>query len=220
MAILSEIQAFLFDMDGVIIDSNPLHRVAWDEYNLRYGIQTTEEMHAAMYGKRNDQIVRVYFGAGLTDAEVDAHGEAKEALYRELMADRLEESLVPGVRQFVAGLGSTPRAVATNANQANLDFVLDRSGLRQYFPVAVHGGQVENPKPAPDVYLRAAELIGVAPRHCVVFEDSKGGAAAGVAAGMRVVGISTTFAHLPGTELMVRSFSDPALREWLAANRG
>ena len=90
MAILSEIQAFLFDMDGVIIDSNPLHRVAWDEYNLRYGIQTTEEMHAAMYGKRNDQIVRVYFGAGLTDAEVDAHGEAKEALYREIILEKGE----------------------------------------------------------------------------------------------------------------------------------
>ncbi len=213
---MSEIRAFLFDMDGVIIDSNPLHRVVWDEYNRRNGLETTEEMHAAMYGKRNDQIVRMYFGAHLTDAEVEEYGDAKEALYREMMASQLEESLVPGVREFLAGLNGTPSAVATNANKANLDFVLDGSGLRKYFPVAVHGGAVVNPKPHPEVYLKAAELLGVEPGQCVVFEDSHGGVAAGVAAGMRVVGISTTYAELPGTAVVVRDFRDPVLGAWLA----
>ena len=213
---MTEIRAFLFDMDGVIVDSNPVHRVAWDEYNRRHGFETTEEMHAAMYGKRNDHIVRVFYGDHLTDEEVDAHGEAKEALYRELMAGRLAESLVPGVRDFIEALGTAPRAVGTNANQANLDFVLDGSGLRAHFPVTVHGGQVANPKPHPDVYLRAAQLIGVEPQNCVVFEDSKGGVAAGLAAGMRVVGISTTHDELPGTSLMVPDFKAPDLHRWLS----
>jgi len=84
----------------------------------------------------------------------------------------------------------------------------------------VDGQQVPNAKPHPDVYLRAAELLGVAPDRCVVFEDSHGGVAAGLAAGMRVVGITTTYAELPGTSLLARDFDDPALEAWLHRNRG
>jgi len=203
-------------MDGVIIDSNPVHRIAWEEYNRSHGIETTEEMHRRMYGKRNDQILRVYFGETLSDEEIVRYGAEKEALYRVMMRPQLEERLVPGLRTFLTGLGGTARAVATNASLPNLNFVLDTGRLRQHFPVTVHGGEVENPKPHPDVYLRAAELLGVEPRHCLVFEDSEGGVQAGLAAGMRVVGISTTHGHLPGVSLMIRDFADPALGEWLA----
>ena len=76
-------------MDGVIADSNPYHRLAWEAFNRRYGLETTEAMHQRMYGKRNDRIVRDFFGAGLTAEEVTARGAAKEALYREIIADRV-----------------------------------------------------------------------------------------------------------------------------------
>ena len=98
---MSEIRALLFDMDGVIVDSNPLHRVVWEEYNRRQCLVTTEEMQQRMYGKRNDEIVRDFYGAALSPDEVFRHGAAKEALYREMLLPRIETALVPGVRAFL-----------------------------------------------------------------------------------------------------------------------
>jgi len=212
---LAEIRAFLFDMDGVIVDSNPLHRESWAEYNRRHGVETTEAMQQRMYGKRNDMIVRDYLGQHLTDAEVFAHGAAKEKLYREMLEPRLNETLVPGLRGFLERHPGMPKAVASNAEPANIEFVLRKAGLDGFFRVVVDGQQVANAKPHPDVYLRAAELLGVAPAHCVVLEDSYGGVAAGLAAGMRVIGITTTYKDLPGASLLVRDFDDPALERWL-----
>lgn len=213
---MPEIRALIFDMDGVIVDSNPTHRLAWEEYNRRLGIETTEEMHVFMYGKRNDEIVRGYFGAGLSDAEVFAHGAAKEALYREMARGGLTDSLVPGLVPFLERHRQLPAAVATNAEPANVEFVLREAVLGPYFQAAVDGHQVANPKPHPDVFLRAAELLGVEPEFCAVFEDSHGGVRAGLAAGMRVVGLTTTHHDLRGVSLAIRDFNDPALEEWLA----
>src|ERR1044071_6540176 len=94
--------ALIFDMDGVIVDSNPAHKEAWEAFNLRYGLRTTEDMHQRMYGRRNDQIVRDFFGESLPEEEVVARGAAKEQLYREMIAGRVEEMLVPGIREFLS----------------------------------------------------------------------------------------------------------------------
>lgn len=212
---MAEIRALLFDMDGVILDSNPLHRESWTEYNRRQGVETTEESMLGMYGKRNDMLVRDFLGQGLTDAEVKAHGHAKEALYREMMRPRIQEFLVPGLEAFLRVHAGIPKAVVSNAEPANVEFTLREANLRHYFRFTLDGSQVKNPKPHPEIYLKAAEMLGVEPRECVVFEDSHGGVTAGVAAGMRVVGITTTFAELPGASLLVRDFRDPGLGEWL-----
>ena len=214
---MSRIRAFLFDMDGVIIDSNPTHVLAWEEYNRRQGVELTEEMRLRMYGRRNDELIRDFLGDGLTDVEVFAHGAAKEALYRELMLPLAGESLVPGVRELLARHAAMKMAVATNGEGPNVDLVLDGAGLRSHFPVVLNGGQVTNPKPHPEIYLRAAELLGASPSECVVFEDSHTGVAAGLAAGMRVVGLSTTHDELPGVSLLIPDFHDPKLAEWLDA---
>ena len=209
--------ALIFDMDGVIIDSNPMHRESWEVFNRRYGLETTEAMHQSMYGKRNDQIVRNFFGNDIPASEVDARGRAKEQLYREMMAGRTEGLLVPGLRPFLHRHRDLPLAVASNAEPENVAFVLDEAGLRPYFRVVVDGHQVQNPKPHPDVYLRAADLLETDPANCVVFEDSPSGAAAAVAAGMRVIGISTTYDNLPGTVLTIDNFLSGDLESWLQA---
>lgn len=204
-------------MDGVIIDSNPVHRIAWAEYTRRHGVEMTEAMLRRMYGKRNDEIIRDFFGNGLSDEEVFAHGAAKEALYREMMMPRTEESLVPGVRDFLARHQDLKFGLATNAEPPNVDFVLDTTGLRPLFRVVVNGHQVTRPKPHPEIYLRVAELLRVPTAECVVFEDSYTGVEAGRAAGMRVVGITTTHHDLPGVSLCAADFRDPALESWLVA---
>jgi beta-phosphoglucomutase len=208
--------ALIFDMDGVLLDSNPAHRQCWEIFNRRYGIETTEEMHQRMYGKRNDEIVRDFFGAGLSDEEVAARGAAKEALYRQMIAGRVEELLVPGIRSFLETQRGTPMAVASNAEPANVSFFLDQARLREYFQVVVDGHQVRRPKPDPEIYLKAAELLGVTPGSCIVFEDSYLGVEAAQAAGMRVVGVSTTYGSLPNTQICIDNFLNGCLFSWLA----
>ena len=202
-------------MDGVIVDSNPVHREAWAAFNRKYGIETTDEMHQRMYGRRNDQIVRDFFGDRLSPAEVHARGAEKEALYREMMSEHLQDALVPGVLQFLEEYPEIPKALVTNAETENVDFLLDRAGLRKYFQTVVDGRQVVNPKPHPEIYLRASALLDLPPEKCIVFEDSFTGVAAGLAAGMKVVGLYTTHGDLPGTSIAVHNFLSGELRRWL-----
>jgi beta-phosphoglucomutase len=125
--------------------------------------------------------------------------------------------LVPGLRAFVERHRDLPLAVASNAEPENVAFILEEAGLRPYFRVVVDGHQVLNPKPHPDVYLRAAELLETDPANCVVFEDSHSGAAAAVAAGMRVIGVRTTYVNLPGTLLTIDNFLSGDLESWMQA---
>jgi HAD superfamily hydrolase (TIGR01509 family) len=212
--------ALIFDLDGVIIDSNPAHQEAWRLYNRRFGIETDKQMERRMYGRRNDDIVRDFFGAGLDPAEVTAHGAAKESLYREMMAPRLAGSLVAGVTDFLQRSAGTPTGLATNAEPANVDFVLDGilvagRPLRSCFAVVVDGSQVSRPKPDPEVYMRAASLLGVDPGACVVFEDSYAGVEAARSAGARVVGLRTTHSEFKNIDLTVDDFRSPELEKWL-----
>jgi len=211
--------AIILDMDGVIVDSNPVHREAWRIYNRRFGIETDEAMQQRMYGKRNDEIVRDFFGPHLTAEEVSAHGSAKEGLFREMMADRIEAALVPGVREFLQRHAGARMGLATNAEPPNVDFVLDRAGLRRYFQVVIDGHQVRLPKPDPEIYLRAAELLEVPARDCIVFEDSLAGIEAARRAGMRTVGMKTTHAELPDADLAVDHFRSAELEPWLRRQR-
>jgi beta-phosphoglucomutase len=215
--------ALIFDMDGVILNSNPLHREAWAAYNRRFGIETDEAMHQRMYGKRNDEIVRDFFGPELSPAEVARHGAAKESLYRDMMTLRLVSSLVPGVTHLLQNRDA-PMGLATNAEPANVDFVLDgvligNVPLRNCFKAVVDGHQVSRPKPDPEVYLRVAALLGVEPRNCVVFEDSHAGIEAARAAGARVVGLRTTHKEFKNIELAVDDFRSAELDKWLEAQK-
>lgn len=220
---MPEIPALIFDLDGVIVHSNPLHLIAWAEYCRTQGMEASEASQRAMYGKRNDQIVRDLFGDHLTEAEVFAHGAAKEQLYREMLSrfdDLPGQTLVPGIQEFLARHQDAPCALATNAEPENVRFVLAECSLRPFFRVTVDGHQVKYPKPHPEIYLRAAELLGARPESCVVFEDSYAGVQAGLAAGMPVVGLTTTHPDLPGAALLIADFNDPELEVWLRDHTG
>ena len=208
--------ALIFDMDGVMIDSNPLHAVVWREYLKEFAI-SADEIDTRMQGKRNDEIVRELFGPSLSEAEIFAHGAGKESLYRARMSPQLEANLMPGLRPLLEQNRSTPLGVGSNAEPANINLVLDGAGLRAYFGAVVDGHQVANPKPAPDIYLRVAAELNTQPANCIVFEDSASGIAAGRAMGGRVVGVCRFGRQLPETALTIRDFTDPALAHWLAA---
>jgi beta-phosphoglucomutase family hydrolase len=206
--------AFIFDLDGVIVDSTALHTKVWERYLEPFGIDSTG-IQERMHGKRNDEIVRALFGDGLDERSVYRHGAAKEALYREMIAPQLESKLVPGIREFLQRFTSVPTGLASNAEPANVECILEQGGLKKYFQVVVDGDQVDRPKPHPDIYLKAAELLGVPPGSCIVFEDSITGVSAALGAGARVIGLSTTCKELPGVDLAVPDFRSLDLDRWL-----
>jgi len=206
--------ALIFDLDGVVIDSMPMHLAAWESYLQKLGIEHLG-IGPKMHGRRNDEIVLEFIDRELTPEQIFEHGAAKEALFREMIAPNVELHLVPGIAALLHRCHGTPIGLATNAEPANVDFVLDGSGLRPYFDVVVDGHQVKRPKPFPDIYLRTASLLSIDPKNCIVFEDSPAGIAAARAAGTRVVGVTSHSAQLPQVDLLIQNFSDAALDPWL-----
>lgn len=210
-----EVIALIFDMDGVIVDSTPIHTEAWRVYLERLGL-SAENIGSRMLGKHNSDLVRDLFAhQPLTDEIIYEHGARKEELYRTMMSPVLEQYFVPGVREFILRHREKPLAVASNAEPANVDFVLDQAGMRPSFRAVISGYQVARPKPFPDIYLEAAKRLDCAPSQCVVFEDSSTGVQAARAAGAKVVGVTTTLAEIPNVDFTIRDFLDPAIEPWL-----
>jgi beta-phosphoglucomutase len=211
--------AFIFDLDGVLIHSMPLHTDAWRRYLEDIGIGI-ENLESRMHGKRNAELVQDLIGPDLAEEVAFEHGAAKERLWRKMMIERgIEQYRVAGLDDFLARYENVPKAIGSNAEPANINFVLDHFGLRRYFPLVVDGLQVQRPKPFPDIYLKAAELLKVDPRNCIVFEDSPTGVEAGRAARMRLVAVETTPTRFPAVDLKIKNFSDPRLEAWLNEQR-
>lgn len=206
----------MFDLDGVLINSMPLHTRAWELYLEKLGVEALD-IEARMHGKRNPELVRELIGTELPEDVVLEHGAAKERLFRELMAAEIERYGIPGLTDFLNRYRDVPKAVASNAERANIEFTLEKLGLKSYFQVVVDGWEVKRPKPFPDMYLLAAKRLNMAPRNCIVFEDSPVGAAAGKAAGMRTVGVETIPTEFAGLDLVIRDFRDTRLESWLCA---
>ena len=151
----------LFDMDGVLVHSMPLHTLAWERYLGSLGI-AVDDLERRMHGKRNSELVNDLIGSNLTEDIVFAHGAEKERVFREMMLEAVSINTGFTVcRNFWNAIRILPMAIGSNAEPANINFLLDHFGLRPYFKVAVNGHQVERPKPFPDIYLKAAELLGL-----------------------------------------------------------
>jgi beta-phosphoglucomutase len=209
--------AMIFDLDGVLIHSMPLHVLAWERYLGQLGIRAPS-VEARMHGKRNAELVRDLIGPDVSEEEAFEHGAAKERLFRSMMLEEgTEQYRVPGLSEFLKKYRQVPKAVGSNAEPANIQFVLEKLGLRPFFQVIVDGHQVKRPKPFPDIYLEAAARLKTNPEDCVVFEDSPTGVEAARAAGMQVVGVETTPTQFHGVDLHIKDFLDPRLDPWLEA---
>ncbi len=208
--------AMIFDLDGVLIHSMPLHLIAWKSYLEKIGVGV-DDLERRMHGQRNAELIRDLLGDNLAEDVVFEHGASKERLFREMLSADPDRYRVPGVLEFLNRHRDAPKAVASNAEPANIDFVLERFGLRRFFQITIDGFQVSRPKPFPDIYLKAAQQLHANPEDCIVFEDSPTGLEAGRAAGMRLVCVETTPTEFPGLDLHIKDFFDPQLEPWLLA---
>lgn len=188
------LKAVIFDMDGVIADTNPHHQIAWRKYYEQHG-RTLSDAEFVEYvsGKHNRAILGHLFpDQSIAVADFDQLAAEKEALFRELYAP--DVVAVPGLVPFLTLLKEhgIKTAVATSAPVENLDFVIDALELRPFFDELLHEKLVTRPKPDPEIYLKAMAMLGVTSEESIVFEDSMTGVKAGRAAGARVIGLATT----------------------------
>lgn len=186
------IKGIIFDMDGTMIDNMMIHHRAWQHKLQSLGIDLTlQEVKDRIHGV-NVEILKREFGDRFTPEERLRISDEKEAAYRDIIADELK--LIDGLQGFLDKIKSLniPMAIGTAAPGSNANFVLDQLNLRHYFKAIVHAGHVSKGKPDPEVFLLAAQGIGIDPKDCIIFEDSVTGAKAAQNAGSRSVIVTTT----------------------------
>ncbi len=186
-------QAVLFDMDGVVVDNLPYHVDAWLLFCERKGIPLTREIfYRELNGMNSKDTFEWFYKREMTRAEVEVLEEEKALIYRDFYRPHIKPA--NGLLVFLEKLRShgIKTALATSAGPGNIDFIVDGLGIRDQFDAIIGGAEVQKGKPDPEIYVRAASLVGVEPAACWVIEDSLQGIAAGQAAGMRVVGLSTS----------------------------
>jgi beta-phosphoglucomutase family hydrolase len=179
----------IFDMDGTLADTMPMHFVAWSRSMSELGIEFGEARFYALGGVPAPVIVDML--AEEQGKTVDAHAvaDAKEARFLELLGD--VQPVIPVRAIAESHRKHIPMAVATGSPRWMAEKILAALEIREWFGAVVGADDVANPKPAPDAYLKAAELIGVAPERCHAFEDTELGIQAARNAGMEVVDINT-----------------------------
>ncbi len=184
--------AVIFDMDGVLVDSTEAHYLAWRDICRERGMELSRETFHQTIGTGNDVTIRMIFGGEWTDRAIAELGGRKEAAYRSAVKDSLR--VIDGAAELVETLAAAGwrLALGTSAPPENVECVMARFPAAGRLAVRAHAGMVKKAKPAPDLFLKAAELLGAAPHDCVVIEDSLMGLEAAAKAGMTGVGLTTT----------------------------
>jgi beta-phosphoglucomutase len=185
----------IWDMDGTLVDTAELHFQAWQEVCREHGRDFTRADFAATFGQRNPEIITRLFGDRFSPGEIAELGDRKEVLYRAAAARGV--TLLPGVADLLEALRREGfrQAIGSSAPKANLDLILERTGIRGYLDAVVSSEDTTRGKPDPQVFLVAAQRLHVEPARCVVFEDAVAGVQAARAGGMRCVAVRLVGHH-------------------------
>ncbi|MEP6750448.1 MAG: HAD family phosphatase [Bacteroidota bacterium] len=217
-------KAFLFDLNGTMIDDMEYHVKAWfdilnNDLNARL---TLPQVREQMYGKNSEVLVRVFGKRKFSPMRMNELSYEKEKRYQETYLPHL--ALISGLETFMkkAQANHIEMAIGSAAIPFNIDFVLDNLHLRDYFTAIVSADDVEISKPHPETYLKAAEILQVSPKECVVFEDAPKGVEAAQNAGMKTVVLTTMhgpeeFAEFTNILAFVKDYNDAALNGLFAA---
>jgi beta-phosphoglucomutase family hydrolase len=204
--------ATIFDMDGTLIDNTPFHFISWQALFRKYnkGELSRHTYYTEISGVPIMETLKRIFGKGNGKAYLKGLLREKEEFYRNEYAPHLVA--IKGLENFLTELknNGVKMAMATSATVEDIDFILDKVPIRDDFDEIVNSSMVTKPKPNPQIFLKAAELLNVPPERCVVFEDSLAGIKAANAAGMKVVGITTgnSANDLPPVDLVIDDYAN------------
>ena len=194
---VGDFRAYLFDCDGTIADSMPLHYKAWQKALAEYGATYEEELFYAWGGKPVRKIIADLNEMQGLDMPVDALAARKESFYH---AQLSELKGIPDVVEVIEAVhGKIPFAVVSGSRRASVVGSLNSLGLLDKFEVLICAEDYKHGKPSPEGFLLAASRLGIAPEHCLVFEDTDLGIQAATAAGMQSVLVAPPVREICGT---------------------
>lgn len=183
---------FLFDNDGVLIDSMPYHWMAWEQLMQQCPeLKMSHDFFSGTFGKRNDLILKELI-PDASSLQREEWASRKEEIFRALVKGKIK--LLDGMESFLQELkeANIPRIIASSTPVENLELFLKTTVLGQYFDMFCSAEQVAHGKPFPDVFVEAASRLDLKPEQCIVLEDAPAGVRAGQAAGCFVVALGTT----------------------------
>lgn len=203
--------AVIFDMDGVIVHTNPYHSKAFREFfSVRNLAPTDDEFAQHMFGKSNSYILTHFLQRKIEGEELRLLEDEKESLFRKIYEPFIDP--IGGIIPFIDDLhqNGAKLGVATSAPSANLDLILSKIPLREKMGSILASEHVKKHKPDPEVYLTSAKNLGLSPDRCVVFEDSFSGVSAALNAGMKVVGVLTSHTEdeLPPCNFYISDYTE------------
>ena len=188
--IVRSIAAVIFDLDGVLADTIDLHYRSWQQVADDEGIPFSKSSYEQILGMNREDSVNKLLGDRIISAELKQDMlDRKNNYYLKLVKSLDSSQLLPGVADLLAELQFQQVRIALGSSSKNAEFVLQRLEVRHLFEYVADGHSVEQFKPAPDVFLKAAALLQVEPAQCLVIEDAAAGVLAALAAGMKVVGV-------------------------------
>lgn len=189
---MADIRACLFDLDGVIVDTARYHYLAWRRLCNELGFDLTEEENEGLKGisrVRSLEILLEKGGVTATEAERKAMTERKNNWYLDYVNAMNADEILPGVLHFLEEVKASGRSMALGSASKNAMRIIKKVGVLHYFDAIIDGTKVTRGKPDPQTFALGAEALGVAPIHCVVFEDAVAGVEAALAGGMYAIGV-------------------------------
>ncbi|MFH2020378.1 MAG: HAD family phosphatase [archaeon] len=203
------IKCVIFDLDGVIVDSEEFHFLAWKEFLRMHGKKIDKDEQKHLFGITNFEIFKILIPEADPGRYLELD-EEKESLYRDFAAGHLKA--LPGAVELIMSLKKEgiKLAIGSSGNPVNIRFNLEKLGVLDYFDAIVSSHDVKKGKPNPEVFLIATKKLGTLPKHCVVIEDSYHGIVAARSAGMKVIGVMTTHeaAKLKDADMIVKTLKD------------
>ncbi len=201
--------AVIFDMDGVIADTNPFHSLAWKTFAEKYNFTISDEdLKSHVFGRTNKSIFDFLFGDSLSQEKISVLANEKEVIFREIYKNNIKA--LPGLIELLADLktASFKIGIATSAPEENVELIVGELGIKDYFNAIVDPKDITRSKPDPEIYIKCSQLLSVTPERCLVFEDSLPGIEAAVSAGMKVIGITSTHSsdELKNTLMTIDNF--------------
>jgi HAD superfamily hydrolase (TIGR01509 family) len=211
-------KAFLFDLNGTVIDDMEFHAKAWYDIlnnDLNAGL-SWEAVKKEMYGKNEELLVRIFVEGHFTKEKMQALSIEKEKRYQQAFSPHLK--LIDGLANFLAKANALqiPMAIGSAAIPFNINFVTDGLNIRHYFKAVVSANDVLVSKPDPETFTKCADQLNVPYKDCIVFEDAPKGVEAALQAGMQAVVLTTyhhpdEFAHLNNVLMYIKDYNDSAL---------
>jgi beta-phosphoglucomutase family hydrolase len=182
----------IFDMDGVLADTGPIHYESWVKMANEIGKTFKKSFFEATFGQQSVHITRKLVGRKVDQNLVEKWAQLKEQYYREMVKDKIEP--LPGVIELIEDLKSTnfKLAVGSSGPPENVELLLKSLKIKLFFDVIITAADVQNGKPSPDVFIIAAQKINVKPQNCLVIEDAPVGIEAAKRANMKCIALTTT----------------------------